>query len=170
MRQLLDEALVLGDLVFCKWTGPEQQRLDEIWEELKKPYAHLYGRHIGDQVGPGWWEDLLTAFQKISDVMAQFPGYRFRVAQIKEKFGTLRFYYDIHKLGEDEEQWPMPDDEVRDKIHQQVRDIVIELESATSKKCEECGEPGEMRNNGWIKTLCDKHDAVQKEHNKKRFG
>lgn len=168
MRELLDEALVLGDKVFCTWAGPDQQRLEAIWEELKKPYAHLYGRHIGDQVGPGWWEDLLSAFEQISLAMEQAPGYKFRVAQIKEKFGSIRFYYDIHKMGEDEEAWPLPDDEVRDKLHEQIRLIVVELENTTQHKCEECGEPGEMRNNGWIKTLCDKHDAVQRAHNKKR--
>ena len=170
MRHLIDEALVLGDKVFCKWTGPEQQRLEEIWEELKKPYAHLYGRHIGDQVGPGWWEDILIAFEKISQVMAKYPDYQFSVSQIKEKFGTLRFYYVIHKVGDDLNEWPRPEDGVRSKISLQVREIVSDLEYATSKKCEECGKPGEMRSNGWIKTLCDKHDAVQRQYNERRFS
>ena len=170
MRQLIDEAIALEEKLFSDLEGSFKQRIEEIWEKLKAPYAHLYGRHIGDQVGPGWWEDLLAAFEKISAIMSQYPGYKFRVAQIKEKFGTLRFYYDIHKMGEDEQEWPVPEDAVRDKISQQVRAVMIELESATEKKCEICGDRGELRNNGWLLTLCDKHDAAQKERNKKRFG
>ena len=63
--------------------------------------------------------------------------------QVKEKFGTLRFYADY---GEDYE------DEIEDLIHQ--------AEVRSSKTCEECGQPGVTRPGGWIKTLCD--DCVGK--------
>lgn len=57
--------------------------------------------------------------------------------QVKEKFGTLRFYYD----GGDD----------------YVRGLVSMAESMTEVTCEKCGKPGKMRGTGWIYTACDEH-------------
>ena len=62
-----------------------------------------------------------------------------KVAQIKEKFGGLRFYVD----GGDEF----------------VRGAIWLAESLSMKICEECGATGERRSGGWIRTLCDTHEA-----------
>ena len=35
-------------------------------------------------------------------------------------------------------------------------------EAWADKTCEMCGKPGEKRGGGWIKTLCDEHDAERK--------
>lgn len=68
------------------------------------------------------------------------------VSQVKEKFGTLRFYYN----GGD------------DIIDGMVR--MAEAMSAVT--CEECGAPGRQRSDGWIRTLCDHHE----EEYQKRFA
>lgn len=70
--------------------------------------------------------------------------------QVKEKFGTLRFYYD----GGD------------DKIDGMVR----MAESMSAVTCETCGAPGSTRGGGWIRTLCDHHEAEHQAELKKRFG
>jgi hypothetical protein len=57
--------------------------------------------------------------------------------QVKEKFGTLRFYY---RGGDD-----------------YISGLVSMAESMSAVTCEVCGDPGESRGNGWISTLCDKH-------------
>jgi hypothetical protein len=59
------------------------------------------------------------------------------VAQIKEKFGGLRFYYS----GGDAE----------------ISGMVRMAESWAAHSCETCGAPGERRSGGWIKTMCDTH-------------
>ena len=57
--------------------------------------------------------------------------------QVKEKFGTLRFYMTSHT------------DEIEAAIE------VAEAESAVT--CQECGQPGSSRNNNfWYSTFCDK--------------
>jgi hypothetical protein len=57
--------------------------------------------------------------------------------QVKEKFGTLRFYYN----GGDD-----------------VIDGMVRMaESWSAVACEECGAPGTQNNQGWIKTLCETH-------------
>jgi hypothetical protein len=57
--------------------------------------------------------------------------------QVKEKFGTLRFYY---RGGDD-----------------YIRGLVSMAESMSAVTCEVCGGLGEQRGNGWISTLCDEH-------------
>lgn len=63
--------------------------------------------------------------------------------QVKEKFGTLRFY---HQGGDD-----------------YIHGLVAMAESMTGVTCEVCGAPGVQRQGGWIKTLCDEH--AKKEDN-----
>jgi hypothetical protein len=69
------------------------------------------------------------------------------IDQIKEKFGGLRFYYH----GGDSQ------------IHGMVR--MAELWAGHS--CEKCGNKGTRRQGGWIRTLCDVHEAEYQERNKK---
>jgi hypothetical protein len=64
--------------------------------------------------------------------------------QIKEKFGTLRFYY---SGGDD-----------------YIRGLEAMADSMSAVICEECGCPGESRSTKkmrWIRVLCDKHAEEQ---------
>jgi hypothetical protein len=58
-------------------------------------------------------------------------------SQVKEKFGTLRFYY---SGGDDH-----------------IDGLVSMAESMSGVTCEVCGSPGVARGGGWIRTLCDLH-------------
>lgn len=68
------------------------------------------------------------------------------VNQIKEKFGGLRFYYS----GGDEH----------------ISGMETMAEIWAGRTCETCGERGERRQGGWIRTLCDKHEAEYQEKRK----
>lgn len=68
------------------------------------------------------------------------------IVQIKEKFGGLRFYYD----GGDAE----------------ISGMVSMAETWASHSCETCGDRGEQRSGGWIRTLCDRHEAEYQERKK----
>ena len=58
-------------------------------------------------------------------------------AQVKEKFGGLRFYVD----GGDD--W--------------VYGAISMAESISYRTCEVCGAPGKTRGTGWIRTTCNEH-------------
>lgn len=62
------------------------------------------------------------------------------IEQIKEKFGGLRFYYQ----GGDEH----------------VSGMVTMAEVWANHTCETCGNKGERRSGGWIRTLCDHHEEL----------
>ena len=68
------------------------------------------------------------------------------IDQIKEKFGGLRFYYS----GGDE----------------QIHGMVRMAELWAGRVCEKCGNKGERRHGGWVRTLCDTHEAEYQERNK----
>ena len=57
--------------------------------------------------------------------------------QVKEKFGTLRFYY---SGGDD-----------------YISGLVSMAESMSGVTCETCGKPGTSTGGGWIKTACVEH-------------
>ena len=66
--------------------------------------------------------------------------------QVKEKFGTLRFYY----TGGDD----------------YISGMVSLAESMSAVTCESCGNPGKSRGGGWIHTYCepceDKRELARK--------
>ena len=65
-------------------------------------------------------------------------GWDKQTADIKEKFGGLRFY--INSASEE------------------VYNRISEAEKLSYKVCEQCGEEGELRQDiGWWRTLCDTH-------------
>ena len=126
--------------------------------ETKHPlmFSCPYG---GVDVGPGWWpiiESLCSQIQHYTDWANEQKEKYGRgegcppvvVAQIKEKFGGLRVYYD----GGDE----------------RVYGMVTMAESWAGKHCEDCGKPGKSREGGWIRTLCDEHEAIRQERMKAR--
>lgn len=66
------------------------------------------------------------------------------ISQIKEKFGTLRFYVDFREG-------------VSACITSRVYALVDFAEHMTELTCEECGNKGETYEMGWHKTLCPIH-------------
>lgn len=88
---------------------------------------------------PGWLYIILDLDYAISEI---FPEYR--VFQVKEKFGGLRYY-----IG------GVPPDKY-DAIHSLIR----AAEALSFKTCDTCGAPGTVRNDRpWVRTLCDEHAA-----------
>lgn len=164
-QELLARAVALNDALVVKWSHEQSTELDEIWAQLKQPFSHLYGgRFLGDSVGPGWWPILVEAFGKIDEIMKAAPEYKFKVVQIKEKFGGLRFYSNINLVNAtDDEDDEDKEDPVRSSLYKQVRAVIVEAEDRASETCEDCGEPGTRRNNGWLKTQCDKHAELAKK-------
>jgi hypothetical protein len=131
------------------------EKYDAFEKRMKQRFPKMFSQPYGGfAVGPGWWpiiESLCGQIQhyldwknKQSEVVPQVT-----VAQIKEKFGGLRFYYD----GGDDV----------------VDGMVRMAESWANTACEECGAPGQGRNGSWIKTLCDEHDAERQAQFKERF-
>jgi hypothetical protein len=82
--------------------------------------------------GPGWNDILFSLDKKLSEID---PDYK--IIQIKEKFGILRYYFQTKT-------------DKRDSMNC----IVLEHESMSAVTCEISGLPGVlMKNSFWYKTL-----------------
>ena len=96
-------------------------------------------------VGDGWFHLLDELCRDIVSYCAERGIYQPTCAQLKEKFGTLRFYMD-----------PSPDDhsqEDRDRFHE----LIQRAEHASSVTCDVCGLSGKMLHDGWIRVRCEEH-------------
>lgn len=143
---------------------------DAFSKEMHEKFPVMFSRPYGGFcIGEGWWQivrNLCSNIQshidwknetratllkdnpynhKIPDQVEQVY-----VAQIKEKFGGLRFYYE----GGDAT----------------IDGMVTMAEAWAANTCEECGAPGVSRSGGWIRTLCDVHEKERQENMRKRFG
>jgi len=121
------------------------------WKEKQRPGVIKYNE-MATQAKAGNFELFETYHSSLSqeykdrrlgEIVAgdlrELPGIIPQVTldQVKEKFGTLRFYY---SGGDDS-----------------IDGMVRMAESMSAVTCEECGIPGRIRHGGWISTLCDEH-------------
>lgn len=94
-----------------------------------------------------------TIVEKCIKLVALYEHSTIRITQIKEKFGSLRFYYDIVD--------PIKEKEV---LEHNLRDRIFSLEEICSHTCQECGTTLEVstgpidpeKRYGWIHTLCNR--------------
>lgn len=112
-----------------------------IWPVLEKTGNYLENNLKGP---PGIIEEWFWAYY---DNFVKSDE-RLVAVQIKQKFGTARFYFD--------------------NTTQKAKDIIKEYENKSSITCEMCGEEGRLRNiNGWYVTICDEDFAeIMKENEK----
>jgi hypothetical protein len=86
----------------------------------------------------GWLEMIKNC---IDELIA--AGWNKEICQIKEKFGGLRFYTNV--------------------MTKECYDIVSKYEKLSYTICEVCGAPGKVRNQRWIRTLCDNHNKEKND-------
>ena len=79
---------------------------------------------------------------------------------VKEKFGSLRFYWGVHYTAEEyaaltgEPDSCLPDGPDMDAVDA----LVDKAEEDSVHICELCGKPGKLRDDsGYLQTLCDMH-------------
>ena len=89
-------------------------------------------------VGEGWFGLLKNLIDELISL-----GWDRHMHLSKEKFGGLNFYI----------KEPTPE----------MQEIILTYEKLSFEICEVCGEKGERRNGGWIKTLCDTHEEKRKK-------
>lgn len=81
--------------------------------------------------------------------------------QVKEKFGTLKFYCTVGKKKEELQPEtagpllcfrPLP-------TNKTIRTLIMEAEKKSATICEVCGCPSELRREAWWRVTCDRCEA-----------
>jgi hypothetical protein len=92
---------------------------------------------LGFQHGDGWFDIVWRLCEDLEPLVAEAEkksGERFEVLQVKQKFGTLRFYVSLHNNVIDE--------------------LIVNAQRESSYTCEICGQMGTLTN---LKTRCAVH-------------
>jgi len=116
-------------------------------DELTASYRHFYGIMIANadlisprciDIGttPGW----ISLIERIIAVV-RARNETIQIVQIKEKFGSLRFYFD----GGSSE----------------LREEIRKIEAEASKTCDVCGDVGSSGGDGWVVTRCPIHKSFK---------
>lgn len=117
--------------------------------ELCRRYPNLYRDRYssmkntcmcwGFECADGWFDLIDELSEKLEKGIVKLKNSGEKnlpvAAQVKQKFGTLRFYMDC--------------------ATEEMYDWVFEAEDKSATICEYCGKPGKTRQKGWIETLCD---------------
>ena len=117
----------------------------ELEEKLYEKYPELYGNHTltmyqtnmcwGFTCDDGWYDIIDRLSSKLSSYVQEHGVNLLRADQVKEKFGTLRFYVN----GYDDT----------------ICKMIDEADAESAVTCEVTGKPGVLCSSGYcLKTLC----------------
>jgi len=109
-----------------------QGHIDHTDERIR--WAEEWNARVNDP------EHIWAAFGPREEREVPTPVWQVTATQVKEKFGSLRFYYS----GGDE----------------YIEGLVRMAEAMSYVMCEECGAPGTQTKSGWIRTLCEEHTPI----------
>jgi hypothetical protein len=108
---------------------------DENIVKLHANHPNVFTREVEPQCADGWFDLIDTACHLISHRLKSHPDVAFNLLQIKEKFGTMSFYYS----GGDE----------------YIRGVVNHAMAMSGHICEISGDAGttHITSRGWIRTV-----------------
>jgi len=99
-----------------------------VYDVLVRDFPNIF-EHAYPECGDGWYELLNELCEKLIEAD---PGCS--ATQVKEKYGTLRFYAYVSDEGQD---------------------IIDEYEKKSGHVCEECGSTEDVsQSDGWVMTRC----------------
>lgn len=137
---------------------------DELDKKLCKDFPLLYadrylseyrtGMYFGFEVNDGWFQliyDLSSKLEPLirswiisnkncpehADDIARGLSWWPRAAQVKEKYGKLRFYMNFDT--------------------DEMSDLIRKAEALSGETCEICGQKGTLNSSGWIRCRCSAH-------------
>jgi hypothetical protein len=118
---------------------------EELQQKLYDKYPEIFQQKYllsqeacmgwGICVGSGWFNILDVLCFNIQAHMQAHPDVRIQVVQVKEKFGTLHFYY-----ASDPDNY--------------IAGLVCMACGMSARTCEMCGAPGKAHDDGWIRVRC----------------
>jgi len=111
---------------------------DKLIKKLREVAPSVYPKDLDFECRSGWYDILLKVGLALQKMNVEGGWTEPLIAgQIKEKFGTLRWYANPTNGNMEAAQ-----------------KIIREAEHQSTKTCEYCGKPGKLRKKGWFKTLC----------------
>jgi len=152
--------------------GEHQEGLLQILRKIPHGWRWI-------ECGKGWYPIIVSLDQGLE---ALAPGYE--VHQVKEKFGTLRYYYALPEEKDpyttqnpepsiensSQQQWDewnkgwtawrqseqgQAYEAKSNSLADQAQQLVQEAEQISAVTCELCGKPGMLQSGTWLATRCN---------------
>ena len=143
------------------WAKATRKRIEiSQYQSLLDKYSYMFKHKVtgcmdapfalfGFECGEGWFDIIKKLCSQIDELLTKKDKKSFRVIQVKEKFGTLRFYTSF--------------------ITNEIEKAINEAEKLSGETCESCGAKGTMRNRyDWLMVRCDK--CWEKENKSRRVN
>lgn len=122
----------------------------EFDEKLVKDFSYLFKDRYGSimesclpwgiECGDGWFNIIYNLSKEIEEERLKLPKEEQKniyIVQIKEKYGTLRYYLTSET--------------------QEMSNLISEAEDKSLITCEQCGNKGQLRGNSWLFVSCEEH-------------
>lgn len=113
---------------------------EENIKKLIEAAPSVYGDSFWFECGDGWFDILLEASTRLQKQIETYPkDVRDDIValQVKEKYGTLRFYISYYT--------------------EELDEIIQHAEKRSACTCETCGKPGKLYGAFWLYTACEEH-------------
>jgi hypothetical protein len=135
------------------------------------------GYNIGISVPRGWIESFATLCVEIDELLGEDKR-GFHWVQVKEKFGTARFYWHMQSPGPThiDDQSPhghasfknassAGEGHSESSLQQRIGTLVASAEKETAKRCAMCGAFGNLDSTGgYYLTLCSAHSKQRHDN------
>lgn len=111
-------------------------------QSLVEEFPNAFDGDFYFECQDGWYDiirPVIIAIAKSNELNSD-PDDKIYPSQVKEKFGTLRFY--------------------TNHVTEILDYKILEAEKASVTTCEECGEPGELIASNWLYTACPTHTQL----------
>lgn len=105
----------------------------EVYDLTTTCSSFIANGFVVHNCGDGWFDLIWNLCEQIEKIIPE----NFEVIQVKEKFGTLRFYADNNT--------------------KEIDKLIMEAEEKSAITCEVCGKPGKLRREGWLSVKCEEH-------------
>lgn len=117
-------------------------------EAIRSRFAEGWSNYV--EVDEGWYELVIACHE---DLKKLDPDYK--VSQIKEKFGSLRYYF-------------QPSEACDRLTFYKMKEVTDGYEKLSSETCEATGKPGVLMRSetGWYKTLNPEYAKTSLVHSK----
>ena len=140
-------------------------RREKTIEEQREETGYVYNTFwaYGYEHGSGWYnllcemcDEIIAAYTNANEPLD------ITVQQVKEKFGSLRFYYSVGGVNRHFHaidclgHGTFRISPVQKPVHREIAHIVQRYEQKSKTVCEKCGKHGVLRSDlRWVLTLCD---------------
>lgn len=125
------------------------------------------GSNWFNEIPRGWGNLCYMYLSRLTHLLNAYGQYNVKkhlvIEQVKEKFGSLRFYYSFLPWKENETEPP-------EWFFESFDSIVTNFEDMTNYVCCDCGAVENLKTyGGWIHVACPECEQKRKEKERKRY-